>query len=398
MLTLLLKRFLTCIPFVFPMAAVMATDVSYPDQSATSPSGRYQVEAKSPDNRFRSDEKAFQSNFHYKLRDRQTKRVIWKRKQGKDEDSCESLFINDEGIVVILTSGNELTVVNLAGEQSGKIDLLSKVFSRRERKRYVVESTAGPRWQYCSLWYFVSRQNVQLFVIRTWWDRRVIVDLQKGAVVSPNRKILAACHQAEKERVLADLKTGIQTHTQWEKDDGLPKPRPPLTPAYQAGKLGFKEAIPLLRQLEISNYYGSIANSFSQEFDGEVDPGDYKTFTLRQIVQLSLRRLGATPRNLPVTGFYVSYKDYRKNHPLKTGPLVQPKTTCIPKLKQGMTPERAISLIGTPDVVRSEGNWEYDLKHSTLILSWDGRHIKGIREKHPPNWQVGNMRDLDLFH
>ena len=73
-----------------------ATDRFYNDISAESPSKRYKVEAKSPDNARKKGRNAFQSSFVYTCRDTSTKQVLWTRHQAMmkpqtlGKDSSES--------------------------------------------------------------------------------------------------------------------------------------------------------------------------------------------------------------------------------------------------------------------------------------------------------------------
>lgn len=57
-----------------------ATDRYFPDSFAVSESGRFRVDAKSPDNAA-EHQRPFASSFVYTLTDTTTKKVVWERKQ-----------------------------------------------------------------------------------------------------------------------------------------------------------------------------------------------------------------------------------------------------------------------------------------------------------------------------
>ena len=80
-----------------------ADDVFYNDLTENSPSGRYQVTARSPDNHTnkRGRPPAGQSHFVYTCRDTQTKKTLWtlpQPKGGADKGPMPSplrIFFND---------------------------------------------------------------------------------------------------------------------------------------------------------------------------------------------------------------------------------------------------------------------------------------------------------------
>jgi len=154
------------------VATARATDVYYHDKEATSESGRYLLQAKSPHNAAGKWTRPFARNFTYTLTDLNSLDVIWTRKQGKDEGSCVSLFLANDGWAVIRTGADKLICVDPAGKDTGIVDILDDAFSKEDRANYVQWTTAGNRWSSLSRWYFARQGRRRLFVVRPWWDNR----------------------------------------------------------------------------------------------------------------------------------------------------------------------------------------------------------------------------------
>ena len=88
--------------FLIPCIA-SATDRFFADQAVFSPDRRYKLEAKSPDNANKKQErKAFQQNFVFTLSDTRTKKIIWSGKQGVASDCSSSLDFNNDGWSVLI--------------------------------------------------------------------------------------------------------------------------------------------------------------------------------------------------------------------------------------------------------------------------------------------------------
>ena len=152
----------------------------------------------------------------------------------------------------------------------------------------------------------------------------------------------------------------------------------------------------------------------NKKYKGEIDPGWYATFTLRQVAQLSLRRLGKTPAQLPATQFNVRYGSYDRGPTYVAKKIDVPRAANAGKIKTGMTPEEVLDLIGEPDFAFWDGSpkeywdkwdkyWEYDMDAPTpftLLVHWDTsnvRNVARVEQKTPPLWQDGLTRDRKIF-
>lgn len=178
-------------------SVTLATDRFYSDITTRSFSGRYQVDAISPDNVDKTRFHSFQANFTYTCRDTFTNTVLWTRKQAMEEprpisegstsmlqlpieESPIELFVSDDGWTVIYTGWYEFIVVDIKGQDRGKVKLLSEGFTPEERRRYVYWTTAGEMWDEPNDNFFRNVAKDSLFVTRPPWGRAVIINLETG--------------------------------------------------------------------------------------------------------------------------------------------------------------------------------------------------------------------------
>jgi len=381
--------------------AAHATDVFYSDTHALSENARYKVEAKSPDNKRGNWEKPFARDFAYTLTDLQAKKTLWKRNQGEQEGSCRALYVDNDGWVVIATGWDDLIFVAPTGEDTGTLDILKDAFTADEREQYVHNTTAGPMWAGYSTWYFVRAGQQRLFVIRPWWGRRIISDVEKGAQVPVDDIVEAACHSHEKAFVLRELANGITTRKKWETEDCCDEVWPVLKAAYLAGRLGIEEAVPLLQKLQDSTYSGSSVTGWSayKPQEGGVDPSDWQEMTMRRVVHLSLRRLGRPPDQYACTTFDVHFEDYRNEHTFNLTPLSHSRVDHASDVKKGMRPEGVLSVIGAPDFNDSDA-WHYDMDTDspfTLTIKWGKTGVADIQRTRPPVWKT-NSWDQEIVY
>ncbi len=395
-----------------------ATDRIYSDISAESPSNRYRVDAKSPDNSSKNGHRAFQASFVYTCFDETTKQVLWTRSQamgnpqkiGKDstetyslpkEASPVGLFVSDAGWTVIWTGWDQLIAVDLAGHDRCCIELLKEGFTDEERTKYVHDSTAGPMWSGYSLWYFLDVGDQHLFVVRPWWGRRVVLSLESGKLLDETQESSRSAAAYERHYVMTELAKGVETRKEWEKEECCGAVWPILNASYLAGRLPVPEAAPFLEQLQEVSYSGSSTSGglgFGERFEGEVNPHSYETFTLRQVVQLSLRRLGKTPRPLAANQFYMEYEVYTKNHPYLPKAIAVPRAINAGNVKVSMRAEQVLGLLGGPDFVGYD-TWEYDMDANppfSLIVKWDARKVTDVKKKTPVLWKDGFVRDEQI--
>ena len=366
-----------------------ATDVYFSDGKAVSKNGRFTVEGKSPHNAGPRS-RPFARNFTYTLFDAETSKTIWTRKQAKNEASCVGLFVNDDGWVVIRTGTYDtLICVDPKGKVVGEIGLIEDVFTAKERQDHVHYTTAGPMWSSYSQWYFLKSEDRKLFVIRPWWDRRIVIDLEKGRAVPVSEPIAANCLQHERQWALSELQKAVAKRKQWDQDETGSGIFSILDAAYLAGKIRMREAIPLLSQLQDAKYSGASVWSCSEyepSGDKDIDPSSWEELTTRRVVHLSLRRLGVTPGPFDCTKF--------DNHVARINQ-TRPRAELVTEVQKGMRPRRILELIGAPDFNDSD-EWHYAVDTSdpyTLTIVWGKKGVKAIKQTRPPIWTTERWDD-----
>jgi hypothetical protein len=387
--------------------AANATDRFFSDIHVRSASGRFEVHATSPDNKG-GRHRPFQSQFTYKCLDTSNKKTIWTRAQPMvgpldldkdsepdlwlpDEGSPVAIFVSDRGSTVIRTAWDNLIVVSHQGEEVGKVDLLKGALTEAENKQFVRNTTAGPYWTGLSVWYYLQIPERELFVMRPWWGRRIFVDIGEAKVASTNGSLIEAAAETERQLVIAALSS-----TEEPNDNELSRGGA----AYLAGVLHIQQAIPFLKAAEESTYFGSYTAgglSAGRDYNNEVDPHRYRTYSLRQVAQLSLRRLGVAPRPLPCHTFELMKHGTSK--PFVPTTRERPRHESVQEVKVGMSAKQVLNLIGSPDFIDFD-TWSYDMDADTpfsVTLTFDARKVTGIKRE-APLWKSGLSRDEALAY
>jgi hypothetical protein len=98
---------------------------SFKDISESSPSKRFKVEAKSPDNRPDGGGRRFwQSNFVFTCTDTRTGKILWSRKEAAEREGPPvELFVSDSGCAAIRTVGDDVLCIDPKGTVRGKVDV-----------------------------------------------------------------------------------------------------------------------------------------------------------------------------------------------------------------------------------------------------------------------------------
>lgn len=272
--------------------------------------------------------------------------------------------------------------------------------------KYVHHTTAGPRWADDALAYFVTIAGKPHFCVRTWWDRRIVIDLAAAKQV-PDRGMEAVLDAEEIKTARIILKGCLKTVVAAKSDQDIPlhiyfrlK-----AAAHLVGCIQHKEAIPWLRKLESLGFattYTMGEYGPGELKAGEISPQNYSTHDLRRVVQLSLRRLGETPAELPVTSFKPEGSDSAFQPRKSKGPRVER----VESIKLAMTPTEVLNILGAPDYVdtyrrmHSQGPWEaawrYDLDAHpayTLLVIWKGHTVGAIDKVTPALWNLKHLTD-----
>ncbi len=410
--------FLILVSHAFSARAIAGWGPSFGDCSATSPSGRYKVEAKKPHNSRKPGEpNRSDSIFTYTCYDTQAKKLLWSRKQataapkptGKDEPIAKppanepkpinvyspvEMYVSDSGWTAVRELRGDLTWLNSAGE-SRQIRMIEEALTPEEKEQKVCPSDVGPIWMEYSIWYFLDVDQAQLFVVRPWWGRRIVVDLGSGRLLPVTESILNAAAPVENAYVIKQLGRGSPKPV----GSDYSKYNAAMVGAYLAGALKITEAIPRLRELEKSDIYsGSVGRGATDQNELENPaPYNFEPNPLRQFAQLSLRRLAQTPCQLPVYGFEIYHKGeimIERGDPLKVA-----RDAVAAQVATGMGTKAVLSTIGSPDLVDWDSRWHYDIDAAepyTLILTWEETRLVDIERISPPEWKSGLDRDENL--
>ena len=145
--------------------------------------------------------------------------------------------------------------------------LIYEGMTETEIEQYVHQTTAGPMWAGLSHWYFLENgESKTHFVVRPWWGRRIIIDLDSGKLVNDSdarAKLDELATNSETEFVLQALPkvpTGIA-----DDDDvkAIPNGRVAI---FLAGKLKIKNAAKELSRIQESE--ASFSSCYSLESSG----------------------------------------------------------------------------------------------------------------------------------
>lgn len=379
------------------------TQIDYPDIHVASPSKRFRLSIVSPDNsdRPRSVEDAsisrkiwggYQSDFTFSLCD-QNGTNIW----SSDEDIYpHEAWVSDHGWSVVRTHHvfhAGLIVYSPIGERVLDIDLLDEVFDDSDRDR-VHDTSAGPFWATASVGYFLCVDSRSLWCIRTWWGRRIVIDLELGKVIT-TPAVDDHFLKAESHSVMDALTDCLSLWSESSQTEDIRWPGyygPSFGAAYLAGVLHLDDAIPLLKSLEEISFTGGY----------RVKRGITAVeLPLRQITQLSLRRLGIEPK---LKGCYTFYQDRDAIHdpsqsPIEL-PLVRPDFDKS-KISVGMTMLDVLRHIGSPNFIVRE-TWDFDcvlpIPHSLRIHWTEEDVVESISKVDPPDWIANEKRELWMIH
>lgn len=360
---------------VMGIAAVgraVASDRFYRDCAATSPNGRYRLEAKSPQNT-PEDGNAMPcgADFRYILVDTRTKERVWSRDQPKEEDSPDRLFVHDSGVVVVRTAFDDLMLLSAdAGTKCASVSL-TRAFTDEEHSKYFERTTARDIWAQRSEWYFLAEPAADggagrglWFVVRPFWHRRLILDVRSSKLVdlerfgaaateteldeapAATRALLEAC--LAHERALARAALGAMNALVAE-----PKSREEFqvwdrlqTGLHSVAFLRLADEEPRLRLLE--------------KRMGE-RMGELRVMRMMALTRQALRAIG----RVPVPGYGHPFIELR-GRPLGAVTKFVPsevRAAAAAKVAVGVSARELSDLLGYPDqFVRARGNcYDYDI-------------------------------------
>ncbi len=400
------------------------TTVFFPDCEATSPNGRFTLDARSPS---RLEERVGQYDFLYRLFDGD--RVVWEREQGLGEPWPHQVLVSDDGWSILRTHGNPPRVIAVSPDGHDTIHVVLRTCSagvptqgepgpwRVRQCEWVINPpyffTGGLWWAGESWPYFFQVDGTAWFVWRTSWGPRLVIDLTHGLLApedSPARAAIIRAMDEEEKRgaylLLWKLAARLYEVQQFASSPERPsigeKPSPlhvqlrRVQPALKlVGLHRCEEALPVLRFWERIDYQGSSESCTAMGAGWVVESQAF-----RPHVQHALRLLGAEPQGYAAYHF----RPGRERARLPVPEHVALRRESAEKLDPGMSAEQVLQRVGAPDHIRRhwhEGRkvhrwteeWEYDFRVAgqwvTLRLTWD-EHVSRGRisrlQEEPASW------------
>jgi hypothetical protein len=309
------------------------------------------------------------------------------------------IFISTNAWTTARTHSSELLCFSPEGKLTANLDILDTLIPDRhaDTRDLYISSTAGRLWgQWYAHYYFFTHDGADHFVIRAYWDDRLVVRLSEGKAVTPDETFSAAMLAAEATFVTKTLEAMVE-QPELDREEA----RHVITAVHLAGRSKMQDAVSLLQKVEPIDYSRGARSRWLdyRPEDGAIDPGCHSDNALRQLIHLALRRMGHAPRVFPCTRLQVEGTE-----PIQWAvlPILQaPREQGTTSLKPGLSPEEVVGLIGGPDFVfLHDDSWEYDmdtLSPYTLVLTWGPKGVKTITQTRPPMWQRENERDLQIL-
>lgn len=387
------------------------TAIAYLDLIAHSPSKKYRVEVRSPDNhltnprsvddlppkhprRFWTD--GFQSDFVYSLYDNHSGQKIASWPHPTDEIGPVAVWVGDNKYVIAITRwtfGSELLVFDETGKTSVQLDISKDILQENEYEFHW--TSAGPHWNENSLGYFIELDDQPYWCLRTFFDRRVLIKLVRLAEsyvpnTSPFEKSLDI---AERLLVLKTIQSAVSYA--WLRNEKIEERHFPeflrvRLAVHLAGWLGLTETIDFLRSLESVPFSDSMTFIKIDDCSISVDMRGF-----RAVVQLALRRLNQQPQ-----GYAPYLFRYNENDRQIVVPECLPnRDELVANIHSEMKPLEILYKVGAPDFLTCS-EWEYDLGHdddgATVKLEWknDMTSMDVLQTIRPPKWKSSKERDL----
>ena len=409
---------------------VIATDRYFSNVSVESPSTRFHLTAESPDNQ-RFARRPFQSNFEYKCVDRETGKTLWSIRSPNGNWTAPlslpptNCFVTDDAWGVVVDSAHQLIIISPNGQLSKPIHLLRDAMTKADRDRYVVETTAGLTWEWNSLWYFVHKQGRPFLVIRPFWGKHIVVDV-KGGQLTESLQFEHQIKAFEKQYVLEKLQCAVAhldenalTNEEINKfmrgasrvkyasliqhrranEECRDVLRDSLDAIWLAGALRIQEAADALHKLERSRYAEN--SSLKSRRRHKL----VSCFRVRQLAQLSLRRLGEKVAPLPAYLVLSSSASDEESEQVIEMHHDPNRFTRESQIRGAMKMEDVLQLLGAPDAIQDHMIWIYDFQrpkpHSFKICfgverGEQGLSVNRIVRVSPPTWKIGTMRDESI--
>lgn len=379
----------------------------HPSTSAVSASGRFRLEAESPNPGFEKSKEL--KSFKYTLIDTTTGKPIWTRLQPAiesrpdGEEAPRRAWVDEDGMTLVRTEKDEMFGLGaIDGKKIFQI-ILHHQFSNADNAEYVQPCSPSPQWAGGSHSYFFSLNlngsSHRTFIIRTYWGRRIVVDLASGKVLADGdvgEENIAEAKRSEEvwaHEVISKW-AKVAEHTKYPFMDSSDEHNGDKCEELEAAVLfsglqGLQAEIQAIRRLEECHGGDGVRPSLSGGLWITYDP-------LRQACQTALRRLGETPKARP--GVELHSEDRTE---VKANVTLKERIAQVESVKKGLSPREVVEILGNPDFERydrSHLTWDYDLdaeKPYTLRIAFDSKFegVESVDRLEPPVWKKASQRD-----
>jgi hypothetical protein len=293
--------------------------------------------------------------------------------------------------------GSRLFIVDFQNRTRLSLEL-KDALPNTDFDKYVDKTTAGPKWGEFALSYFLNLNEKPHFCARTWWGYRILIDLTGARLISTQEDLLEELNSTEGKTVMDRLGAGVAL-MKGKKFRYLYEIEQTLAAVYWAGRMNLKDAIPLLQQLEESDYIGSC--SFLPMSDlraDEINPSNHCVYQIRRAVQLALRQMGIKPAGYPSTTISDDSKNYQHEDEAARQKRLQSRVDSPAIIQKGMKVHEVLDKLGPPDYVerwlRDDVAWRYDVdaipSFSSLVVV-DQREVKSVEKWEPALWHGNDL-------
>ncbi|MBI2395086.1 MAG: hypothetical protein HYV09_36285 [Deltaproteobacteria bacterium] len=388
------------------------TRVDFPDFTVRSPSGEFELAARSADNEGEYLA-GWQAGFEFTLV--RGGKVAWHARQHRREPSPRHAWVSDDGWVVVRLHGHSvggLRVMSPTGEEVLQVRIYQEIRAEGSEPQvrgvrradwsdaHCSMSTAGLLWAGLGYGHFFTSTGQRWFAFRTAWGRRIAIQLAEGRLAADDESCFTA------DALAAEHAWAVHVVARAVAQSPIAEA---VSAIVIAGEDRLLEAGAALH--EIDEACGFEAWRSSSAVDGWLIERRW----LATAAQWALRRIG-THGPLPPVFRFVGAGN--KGRPVPPVPVV-PALFSRPVVRAGdvdrsMTPPSVIETLGVPNHVRHDAEqvstkrwtalelWEYDFaaggERWTTRIVWSHLLSSRIVDAYdlPPGWESHSRRD-DLF-
>lgn len=297
---------------------------------------------------------------------------------------------SSEGWIMSYVAHGGNSRIHLLDEQGEILRSLDLSAALDGYSRFAHWTTAGMGWNEQLLAYFTELQGVHYFVVRPWWGARLVISLDELCPVN-SQTMAEELRNVECRLVLTALRR-LVTETENGDEPEFDRSTRILhatvnTLVHFPGLLELHQAIPFLQVLEARSLISSTWHSVFT----------YHKHSARQLIQISLRRLGEKPRCYPVLTFVESSRLQAERAALlasQNEPIDGPtRHSRLDRIRKSTPLAEVYQLLGAPDYIEwsKAGNcWRYDIDadepYTLLLWLAENDTVTRFVRYSPPFW------------